>query len=170
MLALSEPDARVDSGLDVGTEVGGSYDPMLAKVIVHGSDRAEALHRLDRALASYTLLGVPTNVAFLRALLQHPSVVSGDLDTGLVERALEDLTSGDSVPPEVFAAAALERMRALESGDDPWDIPDGWRPGAHAWAPWIITPSGATRSRSASRAGPRPPASRSAMASRSPHR
>ncbi|NVI92042.1 acetyl/propionyl/methylcrotonyl-CoA carboxylase subunit alpha [Actinomadura sp. BRA 177] len=142
VLALSEPDARVDSGLDVGTEVGGSYDPMLAKVIVHGSDRAEALHRLDRALASYTLLGVPTNVAFLRALLQHPSVVSGDLDTGLVERALEDLTSGDSVPPEVFAAAALERMRALESGDDPWDIPDGWRPGAHAWAPWIITPSG----------------------------
>lgn len=147
VLALSEPDGvRVDSGLDVGTEVGGSYDPMLAKVIVHGADRAEALHRLDRALASYTLLGVPTNVAFLRALLGHPSVVSGDLDTGLVERALDDLTSGDAVPPEVLAAAALERMRALESGPDgggdPWDIPDGWRPGAHAWAPWIITPSG----------------------------
>ncbi|GAA1876386.1 acetyl-CoA carboxylase biotin carboxylase subunit [Actinomadura bangladeshensis] len=143
VLALSEPGGvRVDSGLDVGTEVGGSYDPMLAKVIVHGADRAEALHRLDRALASYTLLGVPTNVAFLRALLGHPSVVSGDLDTGLVERALDELTSGDTVPPEVLAAAALERMRALESGDDPWDVPDGWRPGAHAWAPWIITPSG----------------------------
>ncbi|NEA27179.1 acetyl-CoA carboxylase biotin carboxylase subunit, partial [Actinomadura bangladeshensis] len=147
VLALSEPDGvRVDSGLDVGTEVGGSYDPMLAKVIVHGADRAEALHRLDRALASYTLLGVPTNVAFLRALLRHPSVVSGDLDTGLVERALDELTSGDAVPPEVLTAAALERMRALESGPDgggdPWDIPDGWRPGAHAWAPWIITPSG----------------------------
>ncbi|MEV4678064.1 MULTISPECIES: acetyl/propionyl/methylcrotonyl-CoA carboxylase subunit alpha [Actinomadura] len=147
VLALREPEgARVDSGLDAGTEVGGSYDPMLAKVIVHGADRAEALHRLDRALASYTLLGVPTNVAFLRALLRHPSVVSGDLDTGLVERALDDLVAGASVPPEVLAAAALERMRALESGadgtGDPWDIPDGWRPGAHAWAPWIITPSG----------------------------
>ncbi|MFB4307487.1 acetyl/propionyl/methylcrotonyl-CoA carboxylase subunit alpha [Actinomadura sp. GTD37] len=143
VLALTEPGhARVDSGLDAGTEVGGSYDPMLAKVIVHGADRAEALHRLDRALASYTLLGVPTNVAFLRALLRHPSVAAGDLDTGLVERAVDDLVADGSVPPEVLAAAALERMRALESGDDPWDVPDGWRPGAHAWAPWIITPSG----------------------------
>ncbi|MGP4029486.1 acetyl/propionyl/methylcrotonyl-CoA carboxylase subunit alpha [Actinomadura sp. 3N407] len=142
VLALTEPGARVDSGLDVGTEVGGAYDPMLAKVIVHGSDRAEALHRLDRALASYTLLGVPTNVAFLRSLLHHPSVVSGDLDTGLVERSLDGLLPGASVPREVFAAAALERMRALESGGDPWDVPDGWRPGAHAWTPWIITPSG----------------------------
>ena len=143
VLALAEPaGARVDSGLDVGTEIGGSYDPMLAKVIVHGSDRAEALHRLDRALASFTLLGVPTNIAFLRALVRHPAVVSGDLDTGLVERALGDLVPGAEVPPEVLAAAALERMRALETGDDPWEIPDGWRPGAHAWAPWIITPAG----------------------------
>ncbi|MFI0371845.1 biotin carboxylase N-terminal domain-containing protein [Actinomadura sp. 1N219] len=144
VLTLSEPEyARVDSGLDVGTEVGGAYDPMLAKVIVHGTDRAEALHRLDRALASYTLLGVPTNVAFLRRLLAHPSVVSGDLDTGLVERSLDELTADASVPADVLAAAALERMLALEgSGDDPWDVPDGWRPGAHAWTPWIITPSG----------------------------
>ncbi|QXJ25565.1 ATP-grasp domain-containing protein [Actinomadura graeca] len=142
VLALSEPDARVDSGLDVGTDVGGSYDPMLAKVIVHGADRAEALRRLDRALASYTLLGVATNVGFLRALLGHPAVVAGALDTGLVERELDGLLSGAAVPPEAFAAAALERMRALESGDDPWTIPDGWRPGAHAWTPWIITPSG----------------------------
>ncbi|MFI0481481.1 biotin carboxylase N-terminal domain-containing protein [Actinomadura sp. 9N215] len=144
VLALSEPEhARVDSGLDVGTEVGGAYDPMLAKVIVHGSGRAEALHRLDRALASYSLLGVPTNVAFLRRLLAHPSVVSGDLDTGLVERSLDELTADASVPDDVLAAAALERMLALESvGDDPWDVPDGWRPGAHAWTPWIITPPG----------------------------
>ncbi|GAA4237922.1 acetyl-CoA carboxylase biotin carboxylase subunit [Actinomadura meridiana] len=146
VLALTEPEnARVDSGLDAGTEVGGAYDPMLAKVIVHGADRARAVRRLDRALASYTLLGVPTNVAFLRALLRHPSVVAGDLDTGLVERSLDELTAGTSVPDEVLAAAALERMLALESaGDDPWDVPDGWRPGARAWTPWIITPSGGT--------------------------
>ncbi|MVZ99581.1 ATP-grasp domain-containing protein [Actinomadura sp. LD22] len=144
VLALAEPGgARVDSGLDIGTEVGGAYDPMLAKVIVHGADRTEALHRLDRALAGYTLLGVPTNVAFLRALVKHPSVASGDLDTGLVERVLDELASGGGVPPEVLAAAALDRMLALEPADgDPWSIPDGWRPGAHAWAPWIITPSG----------------------------
>ncbi|QFG26063.1 biotin carboxylase N-terminal domain-containing protein [Actinomadura sp. WMMB 499] len=143
VLALDEPDVRVDSGLDTGTEIGGSYDPMLAKVIVHGADRAEALHRLDRALAGYTLLGVPTNVAFLRALLRHPDVASGDMDTGLVERALDGLVGDGSVPPEALAAAALERMHALErSAGDPWEIPDGWRPGAHAWTRWIITPAG----------------------------
>ncbi|WP_131738953.1 ATP-binding protein [Actinomadura roseirufa] len=145
VLHLAEPAAehtRVDSGLGPGTEVGGSYDPMLAKVIAWGADRAEAVRRLDAALASYTLLGVPTNVAFLRGLLRHPDVVSGDLDTGLVERALDDLLSGPAVPDEVLAAAALERMLALEGGTDPWDVPDGWRPGAHAWTPWIITPSG----------------------------
>ena len=146
VLALDEPageHVRVDSGLVEGAEVGGSYDPMLAKVITWGADRAEALGRLDRALASYTLLGVPTNVAFLRALVRHPEVAAGRLDTGLVERALDDLTGTGPVPAEVPAAAALERMLALETGDpDPWAIPDGWRPGAPAWTPWIITPSG----------------------------
>ncbi|GAA3959661.1 acetyl-CoA carboxylase biotin carboxylase subunit [Actinomadura viridis] len=133
---------RVDSGLEEGTEVGGSYDPMLAKVIAWGADRAQALHRLDRALASYTLLGVPTNVGFLRTLLRHPDVAAGRLDTGLVERSLGEPAPA-AVPPEVLAAAALERMLALETGDpDPWAVPDGWRPGAPAWTPWIITPSG----------------------------
>ncbi|XVQ16231.1 acetyl/propionyl/methylcrotonyl-CoA carboxylase subunit alpha [Spirillospora sp. CA-255316] len=165
VLSLDEPageHVRVDSGLAEGTEVGGSYDPMLAKVITWGADRAEALGRLDRALASYTLLGVPTNVAFLRALVRHPEVIAGRLDTGLVERSLGDLVGAAAgasapvsaqvsasapgsapVPSEVLAAAALERMLALETGDpDPWAVPDGWRPGAPAWTPWIITPSG----------------------------
>ncbi|PRX02674.1 UNVERIFIED_ORG: acetyl-CoA/propionyl-CoA carboxylase, biotin carboxylase, biotin carboxyl carrier protein [Actinomadura viridilutea] len=145
VLLLEEPsDTRVDSGLDEGTEVGGAYDPMVAKVIAWGPDRAAALRRLDRALASYTLLGVTTNVAFLRALLADPDVAAGRLDTGLVDRRLADLTGDGSVPDEVLAAAALERMLALEPEDDtdPWAIPDGWRPGAPAWTPWIITPSG----------------------------
>jgi acetyl-CoA/propionyl-CoA carboxylase biotin carboxyl carrier protein len=143
VLALDEPDTRVDSGIAEGDEVGSSYDPMLAKVIAWGPDRPTALRRLDRALASYTLLGVPSNLAFLRALLAHPDVVSGRLDTGLVERSLDDLVAGD-VPEEVLAAAALERTLALESGDpDPWAIPDAWRLSrGPAWTSWIITPSG----------------------------
>ncbi|MBA9004881.1 acetyl/propionyl/methylcrotonyl-CoA carboxylase subunit alpha [Thermomonospora cellulosilytica] len=143
VLALDEPETRVDSGISEGDEVGSSYDPMLAKVIAWGEDRGAALRRLDRALASYTLLGVPSNIAFLRALLAHPDVVSGRLDTGLVERSLDDLIAED-VPAEVLAAAALERTLALETGDtDPWAIPDGWRlGGVPAWTSWIITPSG----------------------------
>ncbi|RAY17257.1 acetyl/propionyl-CoA carboxylase subunit alpha [Actinomadura craniellae] len=145
VLALAEPAGpgiRVDSGIAAGDEIGGAYDPMLAKVIARGPDRATALARLDRALAGYRLLGLATNVAFLRALLAHPDVAAGRLDTGLVERAQGDLVTRE-VPDEVLAAAALERMLALETGDpDPWAIPDGWRLGGPARTTWVITPAG----------------------------
>ncbi|MGH3389946.1 MAG: acetyl-CoA carboxylase biotin carboxylase subunit, partial [Actinomadura sp.] len=146
VLLLSEPtgqDVRVDSGISAGSEVGSAYDPMLAKVIAWGTDRPTALRRLERALGSYTLLGVQTNVAFLRALLAHPDVAAGRIDTGLVERALPDLVGGGP-PDEVLAAAALERMLSLEPAGpaDPWEIPDGWRVGEPAWTPWLITAAG----------------------------
>jgi acetyl-CoA/propionyl-CoA carboxylase, biotin carboxylase, biotin carboxyl carrier protein len=141
VLLLDEPyglDVRVDSGLVEGAVVGGSYDPMLAKVIARGPDRAAALRGLDRALASYTLLGVGTNVAFLRSLLADPDVVAGRLDTGLVERRPADPADG-AVPADVLAAAALERTLALEVPDPgPWDVPDGWRLGEPAWTTWRI--------------------------------
>ncbi|GAA2072657.1 acetyl/propionyl/methylcrotonyl-CoA carboxylase subunit alpha [Actinomadura alba] len=148
VLSLSEPagaGVRVDSGIAAGDVVGSSYDPMLAKVIARGADRQAALRGLDRALASYTLLGVPTNVGFLRALLSHPDVAAGRLDTGLVERALPDLTGDlDGPGDEVLAAAALERMLALEPDrpGNPWEIPDGWRAGGPAWTRWLITAGG----------------------------
>ena len=88
VLALREPDdlVRVDSALTEGSVVGSDYDPMLAKYIAHGSDRDEALRRLRRALGTATVLGVTTNIDFLRRLLADPEVVAGNLDTGLVER------------------------------------------------------------------------------------
>jgi acetyl-CoA/propionyl-CoA carboxylase biotin carboxyl carrier protein len=115
VLLLEEPrgqGVRTDSGLVEGTEVGTTYDPMLAKVIAWGTDRAAALRGLRAALARTTVLGVDTNTAFLRALLAHPEVVSGDLDTGLVERAAAGLLPG-KVPDEVYGAAALLRQAAL---------------------------------------------------------
>ncbi|MGP4000968.1 acetyl/propionyl/methylcrotonyl-CoA carboxylase subunit alpha [Streptomyces sp. 8N706] len=122
--ALGEPTGegvRVDSGLRAGTEVGTSYDPMLAKVIAYGPDRGTALRRLRTALAGTAVLGVDTNTGFLRRLLAHPDVVSGDLDTGLVDRDAVSLVPL-GVPDEVYAAAALLRHAALEPG--------GLRPGA----------------------------------------
>ena len=116
VLALREaagPHVRVDSGLAPGMSVSSSYDPMLAKVIAWGPDRGTALRRLDTALAQTAVLGVTTNTAFLRALLGHPDVGAGRLDTGLIERCLEQLAPA-GVPGEVFAAAALARMLALE--------------------------------------------------------
>ncbi|SHF93765.1 biotin carboxylase N-terminal domain-containing protein [Geodermatophilus nigrescens] len=133
-LVLAEPagaGVRVDSGLLEGSVVGTTYDPMLAKVIAHGPDRETALTRLDRALAGTVVLGVGTNTAFLRALLASPDVRAGRLDTGLVERDLDALTSS-AVPVEAYAAFALTRLAALSPAGpvvDPWDVPSGWRTG-----------------------------------------
>ncbi|MFI9308467.1 ATP-binding protein [Streptomyces triculaminicus] len=146
VLALREPAGegiRVDSGLAEGGDVGTSYDPMLAKVIAHGPDRATALRRLRAALAGTTVLGVDTNVGFLRRLLAHPDVVSGDLDTGLVDRDAASLVPAD-VPREVYAAGALraqarlseERAEGPSGWADPFSAPSGWRlGGTPAWTP-----------------------------------
>jgi acetyl-CoA/propionyl-CoA carboxylase biotin carboxyl carrier protein len=96
---------RVDSGVRAGASVGTSYDPMLAKVIAHGPDRATALRRLDRALATFDVLGVTTNAAFTRALLERDDVRAGEQDTGLLERVLAELAT--PAPDDLLAAAAL---------------------------------------------------------------
>ncbi|MET3986102.1 biotin carboxylase N-terminal domain-containing protein [Streptomyces sp. PvR034] len=147
VLALSEPNGgavRTDSGLTAGVPVGSTYDPMLSKVIAYGPDRASALRVLRGALADTVILGVQTNTGFLRRLLAHPDVVSGDLDTGLVERDLADLLP-EGVPDEVYAAAALlNRGSAPDPGPQrpdgpgvwvsPFDVPNGWRlGGTPAW-------------------------------------
>lgn len=151
VLLLDEPvggpgDAvRVDSGLAEGAEITSAYDPMLAKVITWAPDRPAALDRMDAALARYTLLGCGTNTAFLRALLRHPDVRAGRLSTDLTERVRPELAPDVPVPPEVYAAAALDRQLALEPSAplvDRFDVPDGWRIGEHAWTPWRLRAPG----------------------------
>ncbi|MER6575324.1 biotin carboxylase N-terminal domain-containing protein [Nonomuraea sp. NPDC001023] len=143
VLALREPGGdgpgrvRVDSGLAEGGVVGSDYDPMLSKVIAWAPDREAALRSLDRALARTAVLGVVTNVPFLRALVRHPEVVAGELDTGLVERVLPELLPESGVPRDVAAAAALI-FHTLPQGPDPWQVTDGWRVGAPAWTTWRL--------------------------------
>ncbi|SDO07051.1 acetyl-CoA/propionyl-CoA carboxylase, biotin carboxylase, biotin carboxyl carrier protein [Actinacidiphila guanduensis] len=142
VLELREPSGagvRVDSGLAPGTEVGTAYDPMLAKVIAYGPDRATALRRLRAALGGTVVLGLETNTGFLRRLLEHPAVESGELDTGLIDREGGSLLL-PQVPEEVYAAAALLRQREFgpvaEAGGwvDPFSVPNGWRLGGEpAW-------------------------------------
>ncbi|MCU1624171.1 MAG: Methylcrotonyl-CoA carboxylase biotin-containing subunit [Frankiales bacterium] len=142
VLLLREPTGehvRVDSSLLEGTTVGSTYDPMLNKVIAWGPDREMALKRLDHALAEQVVLGVPTNTAFLRTLLQRPEVRAGQLDTGFIERHLDELTV-DDVPVEALAAYALH-----EPGDDLWR--SAWRPGGPAARRWLLAlPGGRTTS------------------------
>ncbi|HEY4096110.1 MAG TPA: biotin carboxylase N-terminal domain-containing protein [Baekduia sp.] len=111
------PGVRVDSGIRLGSEVGTAYDPMLAKVIAHGPDRATALDRLDRALATFALAGVTTNAAFSRALLARDDVRAGEQDTGLLERALADL---DATPPADLVPAAMLAAAGTAHPAGPW--------------------------------------------------
>nr|WP_267313227.1 acetyl/propionyl/methylcrotonyl-CoA carboxylase subunit alpha [Allosaccharopolyspora coralli] len=148
VLALHEPSGdgvRVDSGVHTGLNVGSDYDPMLSKVISWGPTRAHALRRLDAALADTVVLGLGTNISFLRALVGHEDVRAGALDTGLVERALPTLV-GDAghTPDEVYVAAALERLLDAESGAEasPWSATTGWRIGRPAWSTWKFAADG----------------------------
>ena len=129
---------RVDTGVEPGDDITPWYDPMIAKVIVHGKDRAEALRRLDAALAACEIAGPENNVDFLRRLAMQPDFAAGRLDTGLIEREQAGLLASPPISPAVLAAVAraeaqqeeqAARQRAASSGDpvSPWASVDGWR-------------------------------------------
>ncbi|MDR6437373.1 acetyl-CoA/propionyl-CoA carboxylase biotin carboxyl carrier protein [Paenarthrobacter nicotinovorans] len=132
-------DVRIDSAMRENLEITGDYDPMLAKVIAWGGEREAALDTLDAALGRYTLLGVDTNVEYLRLLINDPQVRAGQLDTGLIERRLPFMEFRHAGPVELIAAALtlwLERTGATLAGDA-WATPDSWRLGARA--AWTVT-------------------------------
>ena len=128
--------ARVDDAIEPGSEVDTTYDSMLAKVIVHGPDRATALAELDRALAHTTLLGVTTTTGFLRSLIATPDVRAGRLDTGLIGR-VQPLAGGPTADSVALAASliSLELMRE-RGGDDPLPRVDGWRLSGRRASSW----------------------------------
>ena len=133
VLQVFEPSGagvRVDSSLLAGTVVGSDYDPMLSKVIAHGTDRDEALAKLDRALAQTAVLGVQTNIEFLRFLLADERVRAGDLDTALLDERLADFAPLPA-PDDILAAGGLYRQWALDrrARANLWAAPTGWRVG-----------------------------------------
>lgn len=138
---------RVDAGVREGQRITADYDPMIAKVIAHGRDRAEALERLDGALADTVVLGVETNTAFLRELLAHPDVRAGHLDTGLIDRMQESASTGtagsdvtadeatDAAADPLAEVARLARdriARAAFGHAHAWQRERGWHLGAAA--------------------------------------
>ncbi len=135
VLDLAEPQGpgvRVDSGLARGSVIGSDYDPMLSKVIAHADDRPAALRALDRALAQTAVLGVTTNIEFLRFLLADPDVAAGRLDTGLLDRRSPDFAPAAARNVDLVAAAAYKWLRAWpEPAGDLWAVPSGWRMGRH---------------------------------------
>ncbi|GAA2057956.1 acetyl-CoA carboxylase biotin carboxylase subunit [Williamsia deligens] len=138
-LVADGPGIRVDTGIADGTVVGGHYDPMLAKVIAHAPDRTAALARLDRALADTAVVGVGTNIDFLRYLLSDSEVQAGRLDTALLDTIAADYAPTPAPDDVVAAVAAVEVARRWAAADDDlWSRPDGWRSGSSS-APHRIT-------------------------------
>lgn len=127
---------RIDAGVREGDTISPFYDPMIAKLIVWGRDRDEALSRMAQALANYHVVGLSTNVAFLQRLVKSDAFRTADLDTGLIERNQATLFPPQkSVGIEAIAlavAALLEREareRRVDEADrhSPWTQAGGWR-------------------------------------------
>jgi acetyl-CoA/propionyl-CoA carboxylase biotin carboxyl carrier protein len=139
------PGVRVDSGVRLGSEVGGSYDSLLLKLIATGADREESLERLLRALKDLRLLGVTTNAGYLARLVAAPQVRAGELDTGLLERGVADpLPTTQETREAAIATAAIETLALAEegAGGDPWEALPGWRISGDAGVEWQLEPAG----------------------------
>jgi 3-methylcrotonyl-CoA carboxylase alpha subunit len=121
---------RVDAGVREGDAISPHYDSMVAKLIVWGEDRAQALARLDAALRDTHIVGLQTNVAFLRRIVASRSFAEADLDTALIERERAVLFDQPGLPLPWAAAGVIAHTLAAEAalqGADPWSRRDGWR-------------------------------------------
>ncbi|MDZ4100331.1 MAG: acetyl/propionyl/methylcrotonyl-CoA carboxylase subunit alpha [Hydrogenophaga sp.] len=122
---------RVDDGVREGDTISPFYDSMVAKLIVHGATREEALARMDAALAETRIVGLSTNVQFLRRVVNSASFAQANLDTALIPREAAVLFHQDKVGLALAVASAVAQTlvaeRALES-TDPFSRRDGWRP------------------------------------------
>lgn len=122
---FSPQQARVDTGVERGAEISPFYDPMIAKLIVHRADRRQAIAGLRDTLADGVVGPLVTNSGFLWRLLGHADFESGAVDTGLIERNIESLTTRPDPSPEGLAAATTQLAGA--PGSTAWTSQSGFR-------------------------------------------
>jgi 3-methylcrotonyl-CoA carboxylase alpha subunit len=134
-------EARADSGVHEGGEVTVHYDPLIAKLIVHGQDRQQALAAMDQALASTVVFGPSSNIDFLSTLINSQQLSAGALHTAYLDQELNSIYTPMDVPPTAALlaasvahlmdqeAASLERQSRSTDPNSPWGISDGWRIG-----------------------------------------
>jgi len=128
---FSVGDVRLDSGVREGDAISPYYDSMIAKLIVRGDTRAQALARLDQALEQLHIVGVANNVAFVRQVLRSTSFAQAHLDTGLIEREKAVLFNQQSLPKAWLLAASVAALLRAEPSkvntwQDPWSRTDSW--------------------------------------------
>ena len=131
------PRLRVETGVRQGDQVTAHYDPMIAKLVVSGGDRAAALRQLRQALGQFQIVGLATNLDFLRRVAAHPAFAAGELHTGFIERHASELMPPPApLTDRVLALACLATLagrvaapvgNALADPYSPWHRRDGWR-------------------------------------------
>jgi len=121
-------DVRIDSGIAEGNEVTAFYDPMIAKIIAHGPNRNAAARKLESACGSIEVWPLKTNASFLTAALASAAYLSGEVDTGFIERHATELIARSDPPTEAQQAAA--RSLISSSPDQPWSALVGFRANA----------------------------------------
>jgi 3-methylcrotonyl-CoA carboxylase alpha subunit len=140
---------RVDAGVTEGDTITPYYDPMIAKLVVHGEDRADALQKLERALAACEIGGPENNVTFLRRVVACRDFASGRVDTGLIERNQAELLNITAPTTELLAwlaaaeytaetTQAIERAKLSGEPATPWAVVDGWRGAAPASLSYVF--------------------------------
>lgn len=124
--------ARNDEALESGQVVSSAYDPMLGKVIVQGSDRESARHKLVAALDDTVILGLTTNTGFVRQLAASSAFAANEIDTAWLDQHAEEIRRPDEELAAVFAAATVAEVGVEHSTTDPFGAGDGWRLGGTA--------------------------------------
>ena len=133
---------RVDTGVRQGDAITVNYDPMIAKLIAHGPDRAAAVARLSRALAAYEVVGPATNIGLVAAIADHPAFRDAALDTGFIARHAAELMPVAGPAPRIVLAAAVARLLrdgaarpATDAADphSPWGAATAWRLNGGGW-------------------------------------
>ncbi len=122
---------RIDTGVEQGDTITPFYDPMIAKLIVWDETREQTVRRMQDALSEFQIVGVTSNVSFLRRLVTSPSFINANLDTGLIEREKEFVWPKASAAPDravvLAALAIILRERNAARTNSPWARGDGWR-------------------------------------------
>ncbi len=136
------PGVRVDAGVRAGDSISPYYDPLIAKIIVYDDCREAAIQRMDAALSAVIALGTPTNLNFLRTLINHPAFQQGEMDTGFIERHADELIAPmeQDLQLALLVAALSENVvfkpvqstTFANSAPDSWDNADGFRGGGRS--------------------------------------
>ncbi|KAI8971513.1 carbamoyl-phosphate synthase L chain, ATP binding domain-containing protein [Mycotypha africana] len=115
------PNLRLETGFIQGDDISVYYDPMISKLVVHGEDRQDALRRFRRALEQYQIVGLNTNIGFIKTVAEHPEFIKGEVETGFIQQYEKDLfrTKGggkfEPDPSTLALAASALRLKEIES-------------------------------------------------------